>query len=368
MTDIPLVDLAAQHADVGTEITAELTRLMTRSAFILGEPVARFEEEFAAFCDAAHCVGVANGTDALELAFRAAGVGPGDEVLVPVNTFAATALAVVRAGATPVFVESDGRYHLIDTADAERKITPRTKSIVPVHLYGQIAPMEAVRGLAEAHGITVIEDAAQAHGASRHGAAPGRWGAVATFSFYPSKNLGAYGDAGAVVTNDEEIAGRVRALRNYGSEIKYEHPVAGFNSRLDALQAAVLSVKLRRLEGWNAKRREAAARYDEMLADIAEVAHPQTMPGNIHVWHLYVVGVPRRAEVLRSMHEQGVGAAIHYPKPLHLQGAFASLGHTPGDFPVAERAAAEILSLPLYPEITLEQQERVVDALRKALS
>ena len=354
-------------AVVGAAIENELARLMRGSEFILGERVARFEKAFASFCGARHCAGVANGTDALELAFRALGIGPGDEVLVPANTFAATALAVVRAGAEPRFVDCDA-FHLIDVSDAEGRIGPRTKAIVPVHLYGQMAAMEDMTALAGARGLIVVEDAAQAHGASRNGRPPGSDGRAATYSFYPSKNLGAYGDAGAVVTNDDDVDASVRALRNYGSDIKYEHPVAGFNSRLDALQAAVLSAKLPYLDGWNDRRREAAAHYDEMLSDLDDVVVPAVAPGNVHVWHVYVVRVPRRDAVLASLHEQGVGAGVHYPKPLHLQGAFATLGYEPGDFPAAESAAGEALSLPLYPEITTEQQERVVDALRKALS
>jgi len=366
VSTIPLVDLAAQHATVGAEIEAELARLMRSTAFILGEPVERFEKEFAAFSGAGHCVGVANGTDALELAFRALGIGPGDDVLVPANTFAATALAVARAGARPVFVDCDDRYQLVDVGSARTRVTPNTKAIVPVHLFGQMAPMADVNDIAKSLDLHVVEDAAQAHGARQNDAPPGATTPAATYSFYPSKNLGAYGDAGAVTINDPAIAEALRALRNYGSDTKYEHPVAGFNSRLDTLQAAVLSIKLKHLAGWNEQRRAAAARYDEMLADL-EVRVPETAPGNIHVWHLYVVRAARRDEVLTSLQDQGIGAGIHYPKPLHLQGAFASLGHSPGDFPVAERVASEILSLPLYPEITPEQQERVVDALRKAI-
>ena len=367
MNPIPLVDLAAQHESVGAEIEAELTRLMRSSSFILGETVETFERAFADYESVTHCVGVANGTDAIELAVRALGLGPGDEVLIPANTFAATALATARAGATPVFVDCNDDYQLIDLEAASARVGERTKAIIPVHLFGQMAPMAAVSRFATAHGLSVIEDAAQAHGATQEGSAPSARSSAATFSFYPSKNLGAYGDAGAVVTNDDAIAARVKALRNYGSDVKYEHPVAGFNSRLDTLQAAVLSIKLRHLEAWNDKRRAAARLYDELLEDL-DVARPETMPGNVHVWHLYVVRVDGRDAILRSLHDQGIGAGIHYPKPLHLQGAFASLGYRRGEFPVAERLAHEILSLPLYPEITPDRQERVVDALRKAMS
>lgn len=365
--DIPLVDLRVQHALLRGEISNELARLMERGAFILGDAVSGFEASFASFCGASYCVGVANGTDALELALRALGVGPGDEVLVPANTFVATALAVGRAGATPAFVDCDEQYHLIDLDDAERRITEHTKAIIPVHLYGQMAPMDAVANLATRHGLAVVEDAAQAHGATQKHAPPGASSSAATYSFYPSKNLGAYGDAGAVATNDDAMAATIRALRNYGSDCKYDHPVAGFNSRLDALQAAVLSVKLGHLDAWNEARREAARRYDELLGDTAGIEIPETMPGNTHVWHLYVVRVGRRDEVLAALSQQGIGAGIHYPKPLHLQGAFESHGCAEGDFPVAEAAAAEILSLPLYPQITRKQQVRVADALKDAI-
>ena len=368
MNDVPLVDLAAQHVRVRDTILAEIANVVERSAFILGEPVSTFEGEFAAFCGARYCAGVANGTDAIELALRALEIGPGDEVLVPANTFAATALAVLRAGATPAFVDSDPRYHMIDVDDASKRISRRTKAIIPVHLYGQLAPMPSIIQFARSHDLAIIEDAAQAHGALQDGSPPGSGGRAATFSFYPSKNLGALGDGGAVITNDGEIAARIRALRNYGSDTKYEHPVAGFNSRLDSLQAAALSVKLAHLEQWNEERRVAARRYDAMLTELEEVLIPETMPTNVHVWHLYVVRVPRRDEVLSSLHDQGIGAGVHYPKPLHLQGAFAALGHRLGDFPSTERAASEILSLPLYPEITAAQQERVVEALAKALT
>ena len=368
MSDIPLVDLAAQHAFLRGEISNELARLMERGSFILGEPVLRFEEAFASFSGAAHCVGVANGTDALELALRAIGVGPGDEVLVPANTFVATALAVARAGATPAFADCDERYHLIDVDDAARRITEHTRAIIPVHLYGQMASMDAVADLAERHGLAIVEDAAQAHGATQKEAPPASQSRAATYSFYPSKNLGAYGDAGAVTTNGDELAAQVRALRNYGSDTKYEHPVPGFNSRLDALQAAILSIKLGHVAGWNDARRAAASRYDELLGDVDGVEIPETMPGNTHVWHLYVVRVRNRDRVLRALIDDGIGAGIHYPKPLHLQGAFAGQGCAEGDFPVAEAAAAEILSLPLYPEITDKRLERVANALRSALA
>ena len=361
---IPLVDLAAQHREVASEVEEGFARVAARSAFILGDEVEAFEREFAAFSGAAHCIGVANGTDALELVLRAAGIGAGDEVVVPVNTFVATAIAVVRAGATPVFADCDPEYHLIDVA--RLPVGARTRAIFAVHLYGQMAPMEALA--AAAPKVTVLEDAAQAHGATRLGRPAGTLGLAAGTSFYPGKNLGAYGDGGAVLTGSGEIADKVRALRSYGSVAKYHHPVLGMNSRLDTLQAVVLRAKLKRLAAWNEARRAAARRYDDLLAGVPGVGLPRVAPGNQHVWHLYAVRVAERDRVLAKLTAAGIGAGVHYPIPLHLQGAFASLGHRPGDFPVAERAAGETLSLPLYPHITPEQQARVAAALRDAVA
>jgi dTDP-4-amino-4,6-dideoxygalactose transaminase len=364
---IPLVDLAAAHADVAAEVAAGWERVVARSAYILGAEVAEFEAAFADFCGVGHCIGVASGTDALELALRALGIGAGDEVIVPANTFVATALAVTRAGATPVLADVDPDTLLVDPEAVEAAVSSRTRAVMPVHLFGQVAPMEALGRVAAAAGADIVEDAAQAHGATRHGAGAGSFGVAAGTSFYPGKNLGAYGDGGAVLTSSDELAGRLRALRNYGSDRKYHHPAVGFNSRLDTLQAVVLSAKLARLAAGNAARRAAAARYDELLGDLEEVTRPVTLPGNEHVFHLYVIRVPRRDEVLAHLGEAGIGAGVHYPVPVHLQGAMTPLGYRRGAFPVAERAADEILSLPLFPEITPAQQERVVDELRKAL-
>ena len=364
---IPLVDLAAAHAEVAAEIAAGWERVLARTAFILGDEVDEFERAFAAFCGAGHCVGVASGTDALELALRALDVGRDDEVILPANTFVATALAVTRAGATPVLVDVDPASLLIDPDGLRAALSPRTRAVMPVHLFGQVAPMEDVLPAADAAGVHVVEDAAQAHGATRHGVAAGAFGVAAGSSFYPGKNLGAYGDGGAVLTSSADLAARLRALRNYGSDRKYHHPEAGFNSRLDTLQAVVLSVKLARLAEGNAARRAAAARYDHLLDDLEDVTRPVTLPGNEHVFHLYVIRVPRRDEVLAHLNQAGIGAGVHYPVPVHLQGGMAPLGYRPGAFPVTEAAAAEILSLPLYPQITAAQQERVVDELRKAL-
>ena len=368
MSSIPLVDLAAQHAAVAQEVADGWQQVLGRTAFIDGPQVAAFEAEYAAFTEAAHCVGVGNGTDAIEIALRALGVRAGDECILPANTFIATAEAVVRAGATPVLVDcaDDGTY-LMDAAAAEAAITPRTRVILPVHLYGQAAPVEQLMPLAERIGGWVVEDAAQSQGARRHGRGAGALGHAAATSFYPGKNLGAYGDAGAVLTGSAELADRMRMIRNHGSPRKYEHDCIGVNSRLDTLQAVVLSAKLRRLAGWNAARRAAAQRYDSLLDGVPGVIRPRTLDGNEHVWHLYVVRVPDRDRVLKELHAAGIGAGIHYPVPIHLTGAFAGLGHADGAFPVTERAAGEILSLPLFAEITAGQQERVVAALAAAL-
>ncbi len=363
---IPLVDLKAQHAEVAEEVAEGFARVIEDTAFVLGPQVREFEAAFARFCEAPHCVGVANGTDAIELTVRALGLGPGDEVIVPANTFIASALGVVRAGARPVIVDCD-EYQLLDPARIEASIGPRTRAVLPVHLFGQIADMEAIAEVAEARGLAVIEDGAQSQGARRNGRPSGAFGVAAATSFYPGKNIGAYGDAGAVVTASDEIAGHLRKLRNWGSETKYHHPEIGFNSRLDTLQAVVLSAKLKRLDAWNQARRQAAARYDQLLAGLSGIELPKTLPGNEPVWHLYVVRVPNRDEVLAKLNAEGIGAGIHYPVPLHLHGALKDLGYRAGDFPVAEQAAAEILSLPMYPHLTEAQQQRVAEALRRAV-
>lgn len=365
---IPLVDLQAAHLEVAEEISSGFDRVLASGGFIKGTDVAAFEAEFAEFSGAAHCVGVANGTDALELALRAAGVASGAEVVLPANTFVASAGAVVRAGARPVFADVDPDHLLLDPVSAAKVIGPQTGAVVPVHLFGQLAPMQALAETARQHAVVLIEDAAQSHGASQGGVPAGSFGLAAGVSFYPGKNLGAYGDAGAVLTNSADIARQIRLLGDHGSERKYVHAALGFNSRLDSLQAVVLRAKLRRLAAWNERRRDAAARYHELLADVDDVVLPQTAPDNVHVWHLYVVQVPRRDHVLEVLGELGVQAAIHYPTPVHLQPAFRAAGYGPGDFPIAEAAADRILSLPLYPHITLDQQRKVADALRRALA
>lgn len=358
---IPLVDIASQQAEIADAMRHDLDRILSTASFVGGPDVARFEEEYARFVGVGHCVSVANGTDAVELALRALAIGPADEVVIPANTFIATAEAVVRVGATPVLVDVTDETLLIDPAAVAAALTPRTRAVVAVHLYGQMAPVEELAAILAGTGVALVEDAAQSQGASQHGVSSGAAGRIAATSFYPGKNLGAAGDAGAVTTDDPDLARMVRLLANHGSERKYVHEVVGFNSRLDTIQAAVLRHKLRRLEAWNARRREVAARYSSGLATVEKVQLPVTAPGNVHAWHLYVVRVPNRDGVLAALRERGVGAGIHYPYPLHLTEAFAGLPWREGDFPIAERAASEILSLPMYPHLNDAQIDYVVE-------
>jgi len=368
VSSIPLVDLHAQHEAVASEVAQGWQEVVAQTAFIGGPQVAAFEHSYGQFVGVPHCVAMGNGTDAIEIALRALGVAPGDECIVPANTFIATAEAVARAGATPVVVDcADDETYLIDVNAVEAAVTPRTAAIIPVHLYGQAAPVECLVPLAKRNGIWLVEDAAQAQGARRNGTSAGALGDAAATSFYPGKNLGAYGDAGAALTSSADVAARMRMIRDHGSRTKYQHEVLGVNSRLDTLQAVVLSAKLRRLAGWNADRRAAASRYDELLSGCSAVIRPRTLDGNEHVWHLYTVRVPDRDRVLKELHAAGIGAGIHYPVPIHLTAAFARLGYQQGAFPVAERTARELLSLPLFPEITAAQQEHVVSVLMSAL-
>ncbi|HEY2672516.1 MAG TPA: DegT/DnrJ/EryC1/StrS family aminotransferase, partial [Rugosimonospora sp.] len=340
-------------------------RVISTTGFVGGEEVAAFEREYAAFTGVPYCVGVANGTDALELALRATGVGPGSEVILPANTFIATAEAVARAGARPVLVDMDPDSYLIDVEAVLAAVTPATRAVLPVHLYGQLAPMERlVEGLAGT-GVPIVEDGAQCQGATRFGRGAGSWGIAAT-SFYPGKNLGAYGDAGAVMSTDETLATTVRTLANHGGLTKYAHDLVGCNSRLDALQAVVLRAKLTKLAAGNAARRAAAERYDGLLGGL-DVIRPVTLAGNVHVWHLYVVRVPDRDRVLAQLNAAGIGAGIHYPTPVHLTPAFEHLGYRRGAFPHAEAAAGRIMSLPVYPQISPDAQEVVVRSLAAAL-
>ncbi|MGO9078305.1 MAG: DegT/DnrJ/EryC1/StrS family aminotransferase [Streptosporangiaceae bacterium] len=368
MNKIPLVDLSAQNAAIADEVMAGWRQLLADPQFINGPQVSLFEREYAAFIETQHCVGLANGTDAIEVALRALEIGPGDECILPANTFIATAEAVCRAGATPVLVDcADDDTYLMDMTAAAAAVGPRTRAIIPVHLYGQVAPAERLASLAAAAGIRIVEDAAQAQGARRNGIRAGALGHAAATSFYPGKNLGAFGDAGAVLTDSAELAARMRMIRDHGSPRKYQHQIIGMNSRLDSVQAVVLSAKLRHLESWNAQRRAAASRYDALLSHCESVTLPRTLEGNDHVWHLYVIRVPNRDLVIKELHAAGVGAGIHYPVPIHCTPAFAHLGCRRGAYPVAERQAGELLSLPLYPHITSEQQELVAAAIMSAL-
>lgn len=365
--DVPLVDLGLQHAEVADEVQTGWAGVLERTAFILGEEVADFEAAYAEFSGVEHCIGVGSGTDAIEIALRAAGLNPGDEVIVPANTFIASAVAVMRAGCVPALVDVDPLTYLIDVDAVIARLGPRIRALLPVHLFGQMAPLaELAAGVSS--DIVIVEDAAQSQGATQGGRGSGSVGLVAGTSFYPGKNLGAYGEAGAVLTNDADVAQSARAIRDHGSTKKYEHDVLGFNSRLDTLQAVVLRAKLRRLADWNKARQAAAALYDDLLSETPDVQRPVVADGNEAVWHMYVVRVPERDRVLAGLQASGVGAGIHYPIPVHLQPAMANLGHRRGEFPVAEEAAASILSLPLFPGITEEQQRYVVEQLQKALA
>lgn len=363
---VPFVDLHAQRAAIESEVNAAIQGVLTRGDYILGQEVERFESEFADYIGTRHAVGVASGLAALELALRAYGVGPGDEVITAANTFIATVLAVLAVGAKPVLVDADPESFNIAPAALEAAITPRTRALLPVHLYGQPAEMDQILAIAAKHNLVVIEDAAQAHGAMYHGKRAGSMGHAAAFSFYPTKNLGAYGDGGMVVTSDAAISEKIRQLRNYGQSVKYVHVAAGTNSRLDTVQAAVLRVKLRRLDAWNQARQRHAAAYAKLLAD-ADCSLPVTAADRTHVFHLYVIEVENRKRIQERLAMLEIGTGIHYPIPIHLQEACAGLGYKPGDFPATERSAARILSLPMYAEMTPEQVEFVAASLGEAI-
>jgi dTDP-4-amino-4,6-dideoxygalactose transaminase len=365
VTAVPMLDLAWQHRQVESQVREGFDRVLAATAFIQGPDVASFESEFAAYCGVGHVIGVGNGTDALELALRAAGIGQGDEIIVPANTFVATAEGVVRTGATVVFADCDENF-LIDVESVRERVSPRTRAVAAVHLYGQTAPMDELRSVVGGD-VILLEDAAQAQGARYHGRRAGSLGDVAGMSFYPGKNLGAYGDAGAVLTHSAAIAQHVRGLGNHGGVRKYEHLVVGTNSRLDTLQAVVLSAKLAHLDEWNGMRRTIAARYTERLAGNPAVVTPRVAAGNEHVFHQYVVRVRHRDRIVTAMNEAGVGVGIHYPLPVHLVPAFEQIGSPDGSYPVAERMAREIMSLPIYPGLGEEQQDRVIEVLESCL-
>lgn len=361
MLQVPFVDLKAQFRALSEEVVPRMMQVMESASFILGPDVALFEEHFATYVGTRYCVGVASGTAALELALRACAVGPGDEVIIPANTFIASALAVSAVGAHPVLVEMD-RAYLIDPELLEAAVTPRTKAVMPVHLYGQAVPMDAILDFARRHRVRVIEDACQAHGARYKGRRAGSFGDMGCFSFYPGKNLGAYGDGGAIVCNDPGSYDALRLLRDLGQKNKYEHVVKGENCRLDSLQAAVLDVKLRHLDDWNDARRHHAAAYDRLLREIG-IEPPRKLHDEGHVYHLYVIEVENRDRVQAALSERGIATGVHYPIPIHLQRAYADLGLGPGSFERTERSANRILSLPMFAELTEDQIVSVVDAL-----
>jgi dTDP-4-amino-4,6-dideoxygalactose transaminase len=359
-TQIPMVDLKAQYARLQPELQEAIQRVLESTAFIAGEDCRLLEQEFAAWCGVGHACGVANGTDALSISLRAYGVGPGDEVVTPAFTFVATGEAVLLNGAKPVFVDVDPVTYTMDPTAAERAITKRTRLLLPVHLYGHPAEMAPILELGRKHGLPVLEDAAQAHGAEIDGKRAGGLGHAACFSFYPGKNLGAYGDAGMVVSNDEGFLARVRQIANHGGgRHKYENLVVGTNSRLDTLQAAVLRIKLRQLELWNRERRERAEAYTRALEGTPGVTPPRERPGARSAWHLYTIRLAGRDGLQEHLKARGIATAVHYPRPLHLQPAMAAAGGKPGDLPVCERLAGEVISLPLYPELPLEAVARI---------
>lgn len=364
---IPFVDLQAQYRRIKPEIDAAVLRVLESAQFILGPAVASFERDFAAYCRTSEAIGVNSGTSALHLSLLAAGIGPGDEVITVPFTFVATVAAIEYAGAKPVFVDVEPEYWTMDPAKLKAALTPRTKAIIPVHLYGQAADMDPILDFARRHGLAVIEDACQAHGADYRGRRCGSMGDLGCFSFYPGKNLGAYGEGGAVVTNDAAMAKKIRLLRAWGEETRYEHKLRGFNYRMDGVQGAILGVKLRYLEEWIEARRRLAKEYAAQLADSG--AHlPKERTDVRHVYHLYVIRVADRDVWRAKLTDAGVQTGVHYPIPVHLQPAYRDLGYSPGDFPVSEQAGKEVLSLPIYPELTREQISVVSGVLRAGAS
>ncbi|MGS0742070.1 DegT/DnrJ/EryC1/StrS family aminotransferase [Glaciimonas sp. GG7] len=364
---IPFLDLNASNSEHAGELEKAFHRVLKSGWYILGKEVDAFELEFSNYCNVGHAIGVANGLDAIFLILKAYGIGPGDEVIVPSNTYIATWLAVSHCGATPIPVEPDENTYNLDPLKIEASITARTKAIIPVHLYGQPADMDSINEIAHRHGLKVIEDAAQAHGALYKGRRVGSLGDAAAFSFYPGKNLGALGDGGAITTNDDKLANAIRVSRNYGSSIKYHNDVLGFNSRLDELQAALLRVKLPALDASNAKRSDIASQYSKQLSDVPVVTLPQVSNWADPVWHLYVVRVDERDKLQKLLAERDVGTMIHYPIPPHLQLAYAGLGYKLGDFPIAERIHQQVLSLPMGPTMSENAVQYVIDSVKDCL-
>ena len=361
---IPLVDLRKQYAPLQNEILSGIAKVLNGMHLFLGENVQELEKEFAQYCGATHGIGVSDGTTALSIILRAMDIGPGDEVITVSHTFIATAEAIILNGATPVFVDIDPRTYLMDVSQIEARITPKTKAILPVHLYGQTADMNAIREIAARHGLRVVEDACQAHGAEYHGRRAGSLGDAAGFSFYYSKNLGAYGEGGFISTNDDELALKMRKIRDHGSGIRYHHDLVGLNGRLDEIQAVVLRAKLPHLAEWNERRRQLAATYNARLKG-APVRTPTIAPGNVPIYHLYVIATHRRDELQEHLKGLDISSGIHYPIPVHLQASMQYLGYNKGDLPVTERIAGEILSLPMYADLTDEEVEYVADAIQK---
>lgn len=361
--NIPFVDLKAQYQTIKDDVDTAVLDVMQRCDFVLGQDVKDFEKEFASFCQADYAVGVDSGYSALELIMRAYNIGPGDEVITAANTFIATVLAITNTGANPVLVDIDPDTYNLDPAKLEAAITPATRAIMPVHLYGQTADMDTILKIARQFGLLVIEDAAQAHGARYKNRRAGSLGDAAAFSFYPGKNLGAYGDGGAVVTNDADLAERVHMLRDLGMRVKYHHEIKGFNHRLDTMQAAVLRVKLRHIDDWNVARRLVARQYDEQLADLPLLT-PFSPNWAEHIYHLYVIRTQNRDALQRHLMEAGIASGLHYPIPIHLQLAYQELGYHEGDFSITEQYAKEILSLPMYPELEPEAVDYVVNTIK----
>lgn len=364
---VPYLDLRAQYADLRNELNGAIEQVISNTAFAGGPYVSAFEEEFSAYCQCAYAAGVSSGTNAIHLALLALDIGPGDEVITAANTFIATAEAISHCGATPVFADCDPETYTLDPASAEAAITHRTKAIIPVHLFGQAADMDAFMALGKKYGVYILEDASQAHGAEYKDIRVGSIGIAGCFSLYPGKNLGAYGDAGIVVSNDHGLIERIKLLRDHGSVRKYEHMVVGWNSRMDGIQGAILSVKLRYLDECNNLRRKNARYYTELLADCPEIHLPKEHPDCKHVYHIYAICSDRRDELLKYLPEQGIGCGIHYPKPLHLQPAYSHLGKGRGAYPVAEAASSRYLSLPMFPELTEEQIRYVADTVREKI-
>jgi dTDP-4-amino-4,6-dideoxygalactose transaminase len=364
---VPLLDLKRQYASIKQEIDNAVHRVLENTQFILGEDVRNFEAEVAEYCGSKHAVGVASGTDALLLALRACGVGPEDEVLIPDFTYIATSNVVSRLGAVPVFVDIDGDTYNVDPNLIEKKISKKTKAIIPVHLFGQCADMDSILEISRGHNLKVIEDAAQAIGAEYKGKKAGTMGDLGAFSFFPSKNLGAAGDGGMVITDDENLAEAIRKLRVHGATRKYFHSVVGYNSRLDTLQAAILSVKLKHLDEWSDKRKEKASFYDSALKDLG-IQTPKVESFNRHIYHQYTIAVEKRDQLKDHLLKNQIGCSVYYPLPLHLQECYQSLGHKEGDFPISEKRSKQAISLPVFPEITQEEQEFVVKTIEEFYS